>query len=170
MKRIFFSIIIFFYALSPTLTYAQDNSDITTMIFIRHAEKDLTQSTNDPDLAPEGKERAQKIREMLSSSKIDAIYSTPYKRTNQTVMPLAEALNMEIQEYGRADMEFFDGLLQDGDGKTYIIAGHSNTIPDALNYLTSSNDYKIMGEGEYGKLFIVTTNDIGKTEVLVLNY
>jgi hypothetical protein len=31
---------------------------VTTFILVRHAEKDLTQSTNDPDLSAEGKTRA----------------------------------------------------------------------------------------------------------------
>ena len=48
--------------------------------------------TRDPSLSEEGTLRAQKVV-LLAPMEINAIYSTPFKRTESTVAPLAELKN-----------------------------------------------------------------------------
>lgn len=62
---------------------------VTTFILVRHAEKDMTQSTPDPDLSAEGHARARRLALLFEKTEIAAVYSTPFKRTRQTVEPLA---------------------------------------------------------------------------------
>ena len=63
---------------------------ITTVILVRHAEKKIEPNNPDPDLTPEGEARAQEIARMFGDTGINAIYATQFKRTQQTVKPLAD--------------------------------------------------------------------------------
>ncbi|HLU81326.1 MAG TPA: histidine phosphatase family protein, partial [Flavobacteriaceae bacterium] len=57
----------------------------TTYYFIRHAEKDLSEPTNnDPHLTEEGLKRAAFWAKYFADKNIDKIYSTNYSRTIQT--------------------------------------------------------------------------------------
>ncbi|MGB3799310.1 MAG: hypothetical protein WA952_05805, partial [Lewinella sp.] len=50
---------------------AEVTSTPTTIILVRHAEKDYG---DDPDLIPAGQERATLLAEMLSNTELDAVY------------------------------------------------------------------------------------------------
>lgn len=168
-KTTAFLILFVLFAFSSEVV-AQSANGITTFILVRHAEKDLTQSTNDPDLSAEGKERGEKLLALLKNADITEIFSTPYKRTMQTVQPLAAGQNIEIKTYEPLNFSVFESLIETNPGGKIVVAGHSNTIPELLNHLTGSQKYKVMGEGEYGRLFIVSVNSIGDASVLTINY
>ena len=162
--------ILCFFILSAILSFSNIQAqELTTFILVRHAEKDMTQSTNDPDLAPEGIERAERLKTMLENSGVTAIYSTPYKRTAQTVKPLAAALGLEVINYNPMDFEAFSKLIKSNPGERILVAGHSNTIPELLNFLLGTNKNKILGEGQYGQVFLVTLKDVGDGVVVELN-
>jgi 2,3-bisphosphoglycerate-dependent phosphoglycerate mutase len=150
--------------------YAQDKA-ITTFILVRHAEKDLTQSTSDPDLSAEGKARALNLVNMLKQTEIHAVYSTDYKRTRQTVEPVAASKSLPIASYDpRKDTEI-DAMLQKHAGGIVLVVGHSNTIPAFANYLIGEEKYKPMGDGEYGNVIVVMITEKGRNaKVVWLNY
>jgi len=54
---------------------------VTTVIIVRHAEKNIEPNNPDPDLSPAGQARAQEIARMFGDSGVQAIYATQYKRT-----------------------------------------------------------------------------------------
>ena len=68
----------------------------TTIIVIRHAEKDLSVSVTDPPLSPAGQARAALLARMFGDGKalghVDAIYVSPALRNRQTAAPLAARL------------------------------------------------------------------------------
>src|SRR5690242_7695936 len=104
----------------PLFAKAQEKP-ITTFILIRHAEKDLTQSTNDPDLSAEGKARATRLVEVLKKTDIQAIYSTPFKRTQQTVEPLAISKGIQVGAYQANKMEEIDAIIKQHAGGTILL-------------------------------------------------
>ncbi|NDU77363.1 histidine phosphatase family protein [Actinomadura sp. DSM 109109] len=55
----------------------------------------LVDGHGDPDLAPEGREQAERVGERLGGERLDAIYVTPLRRTAQTAEPLARRLGLE---------------------------------------------------------------------------
>ncbi|GAA0586513.1 histidine phosphatase family protein [Actinomadura livida] len=55
----------------------------------------LVDGHGDPDLAPEGREQAERVCERLADENLDALYVTPLRRTSQTAAPLARRLGME---------------------------------------------------------------------------
>lgn len=50
----------------------------------------------DEPLTEEGKRQAKELAEKLRSAGIEAIYSSPLKRTSMTALPIAEKINVEI--------------------------------------------------------------------------
>ncbi|MCK6617625.1 MAG: histidine phosphatase family protein [Cyclobacteriaceae bacterium] len=140
--------------LVPMLTYGQQTP--TTFILLRHAEKDMKQSTNDPDLSEAGKKRAQRLASMLIKTPVTAIYSSDYKRTRQTVEPLAQQKGLIIKSYIPNKDEDVDRILAENIGGTVVVAGHSNTIPQFVNYLLGEAKYHTFEDGEYGNLLVVS--------------
>jgi broad specificity phosphatase PhoE len=123
----------------------------TTFILVRHAEKENT--PNDPGLTKEGQERAQSLVRLLEKQKVDAIYSTNYNRTKNTVQPLANAKEVTIQTYQSLNTEEIIAKYQSG---TVVICGHSNTIPQLANTLLGSKKFDNFDDSDYGNILIVT--------------
>src|SRR6266446_5913124 len=70
----------------------------TTVIVIRHGEKDLSVSVTDPPLSPAGEARAALLARMFGDANVighlDAIYVSPALRNRLTAAPLAERLGI----------------------------------------------------------------------------
>ena len=69
-------------------------SEVTTVILVRHAEKSPKPS-GDPDLTAIGKERSETLLHVLSDAEVDIIISSQYRRTGETIAPLAAHLNLK---------------------------------------------------------------------------
>ncbi|MBI3218407.1 MAG: histidine phosphatase family protein [Bacteroidetes bacterium] len=156
MKRLFI-LIIFAAATYPCLS----QNTMTTFILVRHAEK-MADGSKDPELSEAGKKRAEALSVLLAQTKLDAIYSTKFKRTEMTATPLAKSLSLSIQNYDGAKMEEIDAMLQKHAGGTVLVVGHSNTTPAIVNYLTGKSEYKNFDDADYGNLIIVSVVEKGK--------
>jgi len=166
------SISLVFYLLFSGCAQAQEvkeESTLTTYILIRHAEKG-TDDPRNPSLNEEGMERAQNLVALLKHVDINVLYSTPYKRTQQTIQPLADKYALSINEYNPSSMDFLKEAWAQNKGKTIVISGHSNTTPKVANYLLGDAKFADLNESEYDKVFVVTINEIGKGTVTVLSY
>lgn len=146
----------------------------TTLILMRHAEKDTTAQGStmmqaDPPLSAEGKARAGRIPEVLKSFSPDAIYSTNYTRTKSTVGPLSAKTGKDIQVYDPRNLKGFAEELLQMQGKTVVIAGHSNSTPMLVNLLLKENKYANLDESVYDTYWIVTIKD-GKAEAKQMKY
>ncbi|MFA1545822.1 histidine phosphatase family protein [Actinomadura chokoriensis] len=76
----------------------------TELLLIRHgasapARADrpfpLVDGHADPELAPEGREQAERVADRLAEEELDAIYVTSLRRTAETAAPLARRLGLE---------------------------------------------------------------------------
>lgn len=76
----------------------------TELLLVRHGESaparpdqpfPLVDGHADPELAPEGREQAERAAERLSVAKIDHIYVTTLRRTVETAAPLVSRLGLE---------------------------------------------------------------------------
>ena len=67
--------------------FATFSRPVTTVILVRHAEKNIEPNNPDPDLSPAGQRRAQELARMFSGAGVNTIYATQYKRTQETVRP-----------------------------------------------------------------------------------
>jgi phosphohistidine phosphatase SixA len=150
--------------------FATFSRPVTTVILVRHAEKKLEPNNQDPDLAPEGVERAQEIARMFGNTGLNAIYATQYKRTQQTVKPLSDRTGMAVTllESSQTD-ELVKRIQTSLRGQTIFVAGHNNTVPKIASELSGEN-FPVIPESEYDNLFIVTIYRFGKAKVIKLKY
>jgi len=75
----------------------------TDLLVVRHGESaaarpdqpaPLVDGHSDPELAPEGREQAERLADRLAHEHIDAIYVTTLRRTAETAAPLAARLGL----------------------------------------------------------------------------
>lgn len=139
--------------------YAQDNQ-VTTFILVRHAEK-LADGSKDPELSEVGKARALRLANMLKKQNIAAIYSTNYKRTLNTVKPLADQLGQTILQYEPFKDEEIVKMVNEHKGKTILIVGHSNNVPWIANTLLGKKEFGDYDESYYENVLIVNVIEKG---------
>lgn len=131
----------------------------TTKIWVvRHAEKEtFDPKDKDPDLSPEGKQRAQDLAKYLKGQKIDSIFSTNYKRTKLTGFPTADKIGLSIETYDAADQKTFaQGLLKNAIGKKILVIGHSNTVLELLGSFGVEKPVKTLTDDDYDYIFLLT--------------
>jgi broad specificity phosphatase PhoE len=143
---------------------------LTTVILVRHAEKNIEPTNPDPDLSPAGQERAQELARMFAAAGVNAIYATQYKRTQQTVKPLADRTGLTPQLVdAKQTPELAKDILTNHRDQTIFIAGHNNTVPQIIAAL-GGEALPDIPESEYDNLFIVTIYRFGKAKVVKLKY
>ncbi len=123
------------------------------IFFVRHAEKSKN-DPRDPDLNEAGHARAAQLQYHLAEAGITKIYSTEYKRTQQTVAPLAEALGIEVLTYATDLTAITEALRSSTDGNILVV-GHSNTTPKLISKLLGEETYEKLDESIYNKLFVL---------------
>jgi broad specificity phosphatase PhoE len=154
-----------FSVLFSTNTIAAD----TMIIVVRHAEKS-TDDPKDPNLSEQGNIRAVKLATVLKNANLKAVYTTQYKRTQQTGLPSAmqAGLKLEVRPASKENEKtYISDLLKEIQkkhrGETVLIVGHSNTVPEIVKYL-SNVDVTPIGENEFDRLYVIT---LGKKPRLV---
>ena len=123
----------------------------STYYLVRHAEK--VDESRDPPLSEPGLARANALKDSLMGAGIDQLYATSYLRTQQTVQPLAQVLGKEVTIYDAGKTYEFVQEIKKTDNLNLVIAGHSNTIPEMILYLTG--DTVQIGHDDYNQLFLV---------------
>ena len=153
-------------ACSPDLTKQEQAGaeEGFTVYLVRHAEK--TAEPDDPELTPEGAERAQTLADLLEDEPIEAIWSTDTRRTQATAAPLAGRLGIEVQSYDASDLAGFATQIESA-GETALIVGHSNTTPELSAELGGKAGSAIDETREYDRLYVLTGvgTDTVETEI-----
>jgi len=157
--------LLLFSALFSVNTYAAD----TMLIVVRHAEKS-TDDPKDPNLSEQGRIRAVKLAAVLKDAGLKAVYTTQYKRTQQTGQPSATqaGLLLEVRDATKENAEtYVSDLLKEIQkqhrGETVLIVGHSNTVPDIVKYITGSV-VEAIADNEFDRIYVIT---LGKKPRLV---
>jgi len=77
----------------------------------------------------------------MGRSGVSHLFATEWKRTQQTLAPLAERCKAPITEVGAAEIEgLVARLLELPAGSIAVVAGHSNTVPAIVRRLGASID------------------------------
>ena len=169
-------IIVLYTAIAVGLAWFFESQATTTIIFVRHAERTL-EPADDPGLNQAGVTRVAELTRQLvdadvvAGAGIDAIYSSPYRRTLETVLPLATKLGLEINRYDPNDNEaVLAEILKLHKGKIILVVGHSNTVPTLIADLGASKNVPAIGHSEYDNIYIVSIPWFGKTKTIRLRY
>ncbi len=167
-------IAVIYVAMAIGLAWFFESQATTTIIFVRHAEKDIS-IDNDPGLTEAGKRRVFELSRQLKDADvvagIDAIYSTSFKRNIETVEPLARNLNLDIHKYEKNDYaKVLEEILDTYKGKIILVVGHSDTLPDLMAELGASKKVPDIADNEYDNIYIVSIPWFGKTKTIRLRY
>ena len=147
----------------------------TTIVLVRHAEKELG-AISDAPLSPEGEQRADRLALMFGDpqqfGRLRKIYVTNTRRTQQTALRLSQRLgiNSEVVEAKTDAGELARRVLEENRGSRVLIVGHSNTVPELVRALSGATDVPPVGEEEYDTMYVVTVPSIGKASVLRIKY
>lgn len=146
-----------------------ETDEIKTFILVSHAEK--VDDSRDPDLSEDGVARSALLDYVLERVKPDSIYTSPYTRTRETIHFIAERNQMEPVEYDpQAQEQLVKEWLDSERGFTYLISGHSNTIPELANLLLNRTHFADhFDESDYGNLLIITVTQ-SDANILHLQY
>src|SRR5262245_38666346 len=144
---VFGAVVVFAY-------FATFSRPVTTVILVRHAEKKIEPTNPDPDLTPEGIERALEIAREFGGAGINAIFATQYKRTQQTVKPLSDQIGVPVTVLDAKQPDELVKRIQTSlRGQTIFVAGHNNTVPAIASNLSGEN-LPVIPESEYDNLYI----------------
>ena len=167
-------VILIYSAIALGLAWFFESQATTTVIFVRHAER-ATLPADDPGLSEAGKRRAIELARQLVDADvvagIDAVYSTSYRRTEETAQPVAEALNLPIIAYDASNTEtIIDEIVKQHKGKIILVVGHSNTVPAMIGNMGASKKVPVIDKGEYDNIYIVSIPWFGKTKTIRMRY
>jgi broad specificity phosphatase PhoE len=155
-----------------------NSAQSTTVILVRHAEKDQSDAT-DPPLTAAGTARALQLAQLFGGTtppgKLTAILTSPALRCRLTVAPLAAKLGIAplvVPAAADADAAaaFARRLLHDYRGGRVLVAAHADTIPAIVAALSRQSGIPAIAEAEYGTLYIVTVPRLGAPNLLRLHY
>jgi len=133
-------------ATAPTIVYA-----------VRHAEKGGASGEKDPPLSAAGAARARTLAHVLADVKFDAVYVSPYRRTQQTAAPIAQAHDLTPMVLHPDSVAAH--VLAHQRGKTILVVGHSNTVPALLAAL-GARDSITVDDTDFDHFFVlVRTGD-----------
>ncbi len=150
-----------------TVLVAPAQSREVTILLVRHAEK-ADATSQDPELSPAGRERAERLIKKIGKFRPGAFYSTDFKRTRDTVTPLAKKRNKQVQIYdARKPQELIDQIMKSGT-KRFVVSGHSNTIPGLANLIAKKELFKNLDDSEYSVIWLIKLKDgkVRKFELL----
>ena len=160
-------LLLLFCTATTGFSQTEEKTESSTYYLIRHAEKDRSDPANkNPDLSKKGRQRAMNWSRIFDQFKIDAVYSTNYKRTLQTARYVANAKKLNIKTYDPFKIDF-EQFLEETKGKNVLIVGHSNTIPDFANKLIGEENYVDIDDQNNANLYIVTLGDSKISNVLI---
>ncbi len=146
------------------------DSSLTTILLVRHAEKDTMFLGADPPLSGAGFMRAQELARVLGESSVDAIYVTDFQRSRQTAQPLARALHDSLRVLHGRDFAAQARVLRERHrGGTALVIGHSDTIPQLVEALTGSR-WRGYRAGEWDPILVVTLAANGASRVITIPY
>jgi phosphohistidine phosphatase SixA len=147
----------------------------TTVVLVRHAEKQVG-SIPDAPLSPQGEQRATRLVQMLGDpspfGRVQRIYVTDTRRTQQTAAALARRLGIEPEVVGAktSSRELAKRVLGENRGGRALVVGHSNTVPEMVKALAGSDEVPSIADDEYDTFYVVTVPTIGQASVLRLKY
>lgn len=142
----------------------------TTVFVMRHAEKQTSNPQDaDPPLAPAGEARAVELAQLFGRAPkgqgLDAIIVSEFRRTQDSVRPLANRLGVPVITMPAGDPAgTAERALSENRGGRVLIVGHSDTVPEIVRELSGA-DVGPMSEADYGILYVVSVPRFSRAAV-----
>ncbi len=144
----FYKFLLFMLSLYLCITASAQK---TTVWIVRHAEKDTAfVNRQDPDLTATGQQRALDLAAYLQNEAIVKVYSTDTKRTILT----AKHVKAPLEIYNPKNLlGLLDLILQNANGKSVLIVGHSNTVLETIEALGGKRPVTLLTDDDYDYIF-----------------
>jgi broad specificity phosphatase PhoE len=157
------------------MVWTWGTSAATTVIVIRHAEKDMSTGATDPPLTAAGAARAELLARMFGDARqaghIDAIYVSPALRNRLTAAPLAARLGINPIIVAADDPRgLARRVLREHRGQRILIIGHSDTLPQILAQLSGQATMPELADEDYGSMYVVGVPRFGRANLLRLSF
>jgi 2,3-bisphosphoglycerate-dependent phosphoglycerate mutase len=130
-----------------------------TFIVVRHAEK--ASSDKDTPLSEKGQSRANQLATLLANVNATRLIATQYKRTQQTLEPLATKLGKKV-EVAQADKtkDLIADLKAAPDGAVIVVASHSNVVPQIVKELAPTTilrgvEKDTLPDDEFARVYVI---------------
>ena len=186
--------IVLFVLATFGLAWFFESQATTTIMFVRHADTDLSAAGGgapggaagavgaeapgaaaDPPLNDRGRARAELLADFLEDidviASVDAIYATESLRTRQTAMPLAERFGLEVGVTDHYDyVGFMADVLSEHKGRIVLVVTNGDAIAPLVEELHGSKNVPEIGPADYDNLYIVTVPWFAKVKTLRLRY
>jgi phosphohistidine phosphatase SixA len=130
------------------------------VILLRHAEK--ASAEKDTPLSERGRARAQTLASMLASAGVTRLVATQYRRTQETLAPLAESLSLPIDvRPSDKPAELATELRAAPDGSLTVVASHSDVVPGLVRSLAGAKLHGVEGDmladNDFSRVIVVTS-------------
>jgi len=135
------------------------------VVIVRHGEK-ATNGGSDPELSSAGRARADTLARILKDSGITAIFTSEFKRTQETAAPTATSTHVAPTVVAAKDTAALVAKLHQLNGNALVV-GHGDTIPNVIKALGINVPVNIP-DADYSELLIVTLGD--KPQLFRLHY
>jgi 2,3-bisphosphoglycerate-dependent phosphoglycerate mutase len=151
---------------------------MTSVYFIRHSIPDLSIKDETRPLSVEGRDKAIELVKIFEKIHIDAIFSSPYKRTIQTIEPISINKNITInviedlrerkisdgwidnfKEYTDKQWNDFSYKLMDGESLNEV----QNRNIEALKKILEEKNGKTLRIGTHGTALSTMINYYDRT-------
>ncbi len=146
------------------------DSPLTTVILVRHAEKNPHPAGGDAGLDTKGLLRARELARVLESAGVSAIYASQYDRARRTGAPLGEAIGDSVRVYDANHLDVLAlRILAEWRGRTVLVIGHGDTIGPTIEALTG----QALGKHEpvpYDGMWVLTLRDGDGYKLLRMKY
>jgi phosphohistidine phosphatase SixA len=120
------------------------------VLLVRHAEKQ--DASRDTKLSSAGLARAQALAVKLRDAGITSIWTSEFRRTQETAKPLAQALHLSLHVHPAGDTQGLVALLRKEGGRPLVV-GHANTLPEVAQLFGLHLDP--LPEDEFDALFVL---------------
>ncbi|WP_295434971.1 histidine phosphatase family protein [uncultured Thiodictyon sp.] len=127
-----------------------------TVYLLRHAEK--TDSATDPPLSPAGWQRAGGLPAALAGVKVDAIFVSDQRRTQQTAMSLAADTGVKPVVLGQNDVDkLVRAICKTGanPGSAVVVVGHTTNLLKVMAEIGVTPGAIPSKGPDFGDLFVV---------------
>ena len=152
----------------PAVSQAPAANPVTVFL-VRHAEK-ATDDPRDPTLSDAGQKRAQELARVLADAGVTTFIATEFKRTRETVSPLAQLASSPVSVIGAASMDSLVTRLQSlPPGSRALVASHSNLVNLIVQRLTGATVTPLT-DADYDRLYVLTLSGKGTGSAVVLRF
>ena len=155
------------FAASPVVS---DTSTTTTVILVRHAEKNPHPSGGDAGLTVQGLVRSYELARVAADAGVKAVYVSQYGRARLTGEPMAAAIGDTVHTYdaNRNDL-LAERIRKEHAGSTVLVVGHGDSVPMVIESLTGERLRPNESIG-YDRLFVLTLGPGNTHRLLRLRY